>query len=334
MFKFFLNGSDVDYGRTYYNIEFPHFDTGNLWIGLGPSEYLNTMIDYTQANCKLDSLRINVGAIFNAAHELPPEPTTSTTVSTTTVTTTTTSPLTYSPRLSLRCDDGESYVYDYTHRHGVVSLANTWTTFASSFAIYTDQFISPRFGNYLLSGYTSPYDYRSDEVGYLQLADHADWRLGDDGVSDFSIEMWIAYRNPFYSTGTPILSQFQDYDNFWAIYVNYSGNKFTFKVRENGINTIDYIANITYDALDWNYFSFVRWNGRFRIFWNGIIDSFWVNFPDAIIPNFTGPLYLCGGPSLLDFTQLIPGGIACNGVRICSGIFPGSDLGVIPDAPL
>ena len=334
MFKFFLNGSEIDYGQTNYGIEFPYFNTGNLFIGYGPSEYLNTMFDYTQANCKIDSIRINIGAIFNAPHELPPEPTTSTTVSTTTVTSTsTTSPLTYSPRLSLRCDDGESYIYDYTGRHGIISLANTNTTFTERFAVYTDQYITPKFGNYLLSGYTNPYDYRSSEAGYLISGDSDDWKLGDDGLGDFSIEMWMACRHPFNSSGVPILSQFQDLNNFWAIYVNYSGNKFNFKVRQNGVNIVDYISNINYEALDWNYFSLVRWNRKIKVFWNGDISSYWINF-DVEIPDFTGSLYLCGGPSLSDFTQLIPGGIACNGVRICKGIYPGSDLGVIPGTPL
>ena len=332
-FIFFMNGTECDGGRI-YDVEIPYFSSGNLWIGRGPSEYLNTMVDYSQANCYLDSLRISVGSLVDAAHELPPEPTTSTTVSTTTVTTTTTSPLTYSTRLSLRCNDGESYAYDYSGNHGIVSLVNTNTTFASRFAVYTDQFIYPRSESYLFSCYSNAYDFRSDDVGYLQLDNDPDWRLGDNGIDDFTIEAWIAYRSPFFPYGTPILSQYEDYNNFWCLFVSYRGNKIFFKIRESGVNILEYSAPIDYDTLEWNYFSFNKCNGRFKTFWNGSIDGAWVDYSNVTIPVFSGPLYIFGGPSIEDFTQIVSAGVASAGLRITKGIYPGSTLGVIPIDPL
>lgn len=46
--------------------------------------------------------------------------------------------------------------------------------------------------------------------------------------------------------------------------------------------------------------------------------------------NIVQCLYLFGGPSLTDYTQIVTGGVASNGVRISKGIVPGTVSGLVP----
>ena len=333
LFRFFINCEAYDDGQTYSSATFLPLD-GDLWIGYGPSEYLNTTINYTQANCRLDSVRISTGALFDAPFEVPPEPTTSTTISTTTTVTTTTAAFLYAPRLSLRCDDGNSsYIQDYSGRHNAIAIGQAGATYANSFDISSSLSISPKFNQYLFSTFHDPYDYTSTDANYLVVDADEDWQLGDNGLNNFTIESWMVFRNSVYLDSIPVLSQYQDVNNFWALYINYANNRFLFKVRSDGNFIIDYSSNIIYDSTNWNYFALSRWNEKIRIFWNGQTSNYWVDYSNITIPSFSGPLYLFGGPSLTDLTSVVASGLACNGLRISAGIYPGTTQAVIPTIP-
>jgi hypothetical protein len=331
LFKFYFRGTSVDQGLE-SSIQFDNLQSP-LKIGYGPSEYFNTQQDLSQAVGYLDGLRVSKGALFTSDFIPPGEPTAITTGSTTVSTTSTTqSPQSILSRLTLRCDDGGNSVYDSSGRHGTISLVNTNTTFTGQYCVNTNMFINPKFGTQFFSASQFPMSWLTVASGYLTLPDHNDWMLGDNGVDDFTIEAWIAYKEPYFKN-SPILSQYQDPFNFWVIYVDYDQGKFKFKLRQEAVFQIDYVTDISYSHFNWNYFAFVRNAGKFRVYWQGAAAGSWYDASSIVIPNLAGSLYLFGGPSPTDFGSIVSSGVACNGLRISKGIVAGVLDGDIPTSP-
>jgi hypothetical protein len=330
-FKAYQQGIACNVGQI-VDVTFP-YPTGPIWIGKGPSEHLNTNRDFSPAVFWLDGLRLTTGALYQANFTPPGEPTTSTTLSTTSESSTTSIPLAYEPRLIFRCDDGGNYLYDASGRHGVASVPGTGTTFIGQFITSPNIHVDPAFGTTLFSSSTYPLDWSNTEAGYITMANHSDWWLGDDGIDDFTVEMWIAYKQRNYTIGTPLLSQYQNEQNFWAIYCDYLNRKFYFKVRVAGSFLVHYETDINYNNFAWNYFAFVRRDGQFNLYWHGNGSSLWEDYSSVTIPALVGELRIFGGPSLTNYLQIVPSEVACSGVRLSRGVVPGVTEGHVPSAP-
>jgi hypothetical protein len=331
LFKLYQQGIACNVGQV-TSVTFPLM-VGPLWIGRGPSEYLNTSRSFCQGVFWLDSLRISNGVLFTANFTPPGEPTTSTTLSTTTQSSTTTAPVTYETRLVFKCDDGGYYLYDFSGRHGVAALSGTNTTFTGQFFTTDVAHVVPKFGTTLFSASTQPLDWSNTQAGYITMSNHADWRLGDDGTGDFTIEMWVAFKERTSSMTTPLLSQYQDDQNFWAIYCDYRNRKFNFIVRSLGSYLINYEADINYTNFDWNYFGFVRRTGQLNIYWQGVAGGIWEDYSSIVIPGLAGQLIVFGGPSLINLQTIVPSEMGCSGVKITHGVVNSVIDGVIPEIP-
>jgi hypothetical protein len=331
LFRAYQQGIVCNTGQTAI-VTFP-YPQGSVWIGRGPSEHLNTSRDYNTSVFWLDGLRVSTGALFLGNFTPPGEPTTSTTLSTTSESSTTSAQIVFEPRLVFRCDDGGNYLYDASGRHGVASLSGTGTTFTGRFYTGSNIYVDPAFGTTLFSSSTYPLDWSDTSAGSISVTDHTDWRLGDDGISDFTIEMWISYKQRGYTIGTPLLSQYQDAQNFWVLYCDYLNQKCAFKVRVNGSFIINYEADINYNNYAWNYFALVRRQGQFNLYWHGRGSALWDDYSSVTIPAFVGNLRLFGGPSPANYLQIVSSEVACSGIRISKGLVPGVVDGAVPVAP-
>jgi hypothetical protein len=326
IFKFYYQGVSLGNGEI-FDVEFP-FLTGPLLIGRGPSEYLNTQLDFNQGTFWLDSLRIYLGSLFTGNFEIPTQPTTSTTISTTASSTTLYQIPDYTVKLSLPCNDSGFSLYDTSGRHGVVVLS-TDTVFTTQFRSSATQLINPMFGTVFFSSHKYPLDLINQESGWITYANHNDWKLGGSG--DFTIEGWIVYKNTQFRYGSPIMSYYQDSENFWVIYINQDQKKFYFKVRVGGVFTVNYISTANVQENSWNYFCLVRSQRRFRLFWNGSPGGDWSEVMVDPLTTLDGNLILFGGPSITNYSQVVSSGIASNGLRISEGIVTGADQGLVPN---
>lgn len=324
-FKFYHNGVHLDDGHI-FDVEIPLFD-GSLFIGKGPSEYLNTLLDYNQGMFWLDSLQIYQGTVITGDFQVPNQPTTSTTSSTSSTSTTTSYIRSYTPKLSLPCNDGGFDAYDVSGRHGIATLPENMT-YTPQFRVSSGKVLDPLFGTTFLSAHKYPLDLTNSTDGYLTFNNHSDWRLS--GANNFTVECWLAYKLTQNLYESPILSYYQDAANFWFINISCDQRKFFFKLVEAGSVTINYSTSINLQTLSWNYFAFIRKDKRFKLFWNGSQSSDWSNVFNVTIPSLSGSLYVLGGPSASNFNQIISSGIACNGIRICEGIVDGVEDGAIP----
>ena len=91
----------------------------------------------------------------------------------------------------------------------------------------------------------------------LTLADNIDWRPGDSGTGDFTIDMWWKAAS---TAADGIYGQFIDGNNYWQLFVSQkpTTGQFVWRCKVSGVEEVNYIPTQTIASFGWHHIAIIK----------------------------------------------------------------------------